>query len=225
MKTGNPKQAAILGVVAVAALGFLGSSLFSTFASGSTPTPVTAEENAKSPDANPKQPGSGDDKLPAIEPDESGSQNLGSDLPPKIEKTPFGKPETTKPSPQVIQDKQPSELPKSTRTGSQGERETVPLDPISGDHSGLPPANEMSTGGPDTPETADKPKPIMIRFEGFIDAGNPVAIIRIGDSQYTADQGEGLPYGIRVIAMTSEKLTLSIRGRRKSIWIGREVQL
>jgi hypothetical protein len=82
----------------------------------------------------------------------------------------------------------------------------------------------MTPGGGDD-VASDKPKPIMIRFEGYVDAGNPVAIIRIGESQFTADQGEGLSYGIRVLAITSEKLTLSIRGRQKSVWIGREVQL
>jgi len=225
VKTGNPKQAVILGIVAVGALGFLGSSLFSTFASGSTPTPAVVEEKSKSPDPADSTAKPADNKLPTNEPDDGGNEEFESDLPPKIEKTPFRKPDAKKPTAKVGEKKQPVSLRKPTRAGSQGEQEITPLDPTTGGHPELPPTNEMPAGGSDTPETSDKSKPIMIRFEGFIDAGNPVAIIRIGDSQYTADQGEGLPYGIRVIAMTSEKLTLSIRGRRKSVWIGREVQL
>ncbi|MEI7576645.1 MAG: hypothetical protein WCK51_07115 [Armatimonadota bacterium] len=223
MKTGNPKQAVILAVVAVGAIGFLGTSLFSTFASGSTPAPAPVEIKEKSPDPAVTTTKPSSEKLPATEPGES--EEIESDLPPKIDKTPFGKLEPKKPIATVGDKKPPASLPKAGRKGSQAERETTPLDPTSENHPGLPATGELPAGGGEAPENADTPKPIMIRFEGFVDAGNPVAIIRIGESQYTADQGEGLPYGIRVIAMTSEKLTLSIRGRRKSVWIGREVQL
>ena len=233
MKTGNPKQAAILGIVAVGAVGFLGSSLFSTFASGSTPSSAVQEtvkpaDPATQPAAEPGDDTPATIKLPANEPDDSGNNEFESDLPPKIKKTPFGKPGAKKPTNKATDKTQPQSLAKGGKKVSEGDPETRPIDPTWKENPGLPSTDEMPAGGigsdskdPDK----DQPKPIMIRFEGFIDAGHPVAIIRIGDSQYTADQGEGLPYGIRVIAMTSEKLTLSIRGRRKSVWIGREVQL
>ncbi len=223
MKTGNPKQAAILGIVAVGALGFLGSSLFSTFAAGSTP-PVQ-EVRA------PQEPAASTAKLPENEPGDNAAEGEGNEFPPKIENSPFkATAETAPPKPEVAPakpDRKPTSLkgrpPRASDSGEEGGLE--PTDPFGKGSPTLPPTEEMPPGGGDSPSKPDAPKPIMIKFEGYVDAGNPVAIIRIGESQYTADQGEGLPNGIRVIAITAEKLTLSIRGRQKSIWIGREVQL
>ena len=228
MKTGNPKQAAILGIVAVGAIGFLGSSIFSTFASGSTPAPTkeyVAEHEQKS-----AEPGSASvEKLPDTEPDDSRADIGEADLPPKIEKTPFRQPAQKKADGGSDEKGQVAPLAKVKRKGtnsSGSSEETLPVDPNGVTPPTLPGTDGMTPGGGDSSTSGkEPPKPVMIRFEGYVDAGNPVAIVRIGDSQYTADQGEGLPYGIRVIAITSEKLTLSIRGRRQSVWIGREVQL
>jgi hypothetical protein len=224
VKTGDPKQAVILGVVALGALGFLGSSLFSSFAGGSTPDPVANAQNSTQP-AEPNS-GSGQtspDKLPDREPLDIGDDAEDNGFPAKIEKTPFGKP-TVQQSGAVTNSKRLPQTGRQSEFGSKGEPDTAPIDPTSGDQGALPVVDGMAPGG-GSDVAPDKPKPIMIRFEGYVDAGNPVAIVRIGDSQFTADQGEGLPYGIRVLAITSEKLTLSIRGRQKSVWIGREVQL
>jgi hypothetical protein len=236
MKTGNPKQAAVLGVLAAGALCFLGSSIFSTFATGSTPEAVASNpriDNAvrpaevKAPEASAnadatEESGTASEKLPAVEPDVIDEQTKMVEAPPRISKTPFGKVKVV----QTV--KAPNKAGKSTKSresvGDQGfdDERVPPTNPFAGQGAGLPNAAEGST----EPKTkAEPPKTISIRFEGYVNAGNPVAIIRIGDSQYTADQGEGLPNGIRIIAITPEKLTLSIKGRQKSIWIGREVQL
>ena len=224
MKTGDPKQAVILGVVALGAVGFLGSTIFSSFAGGSTPAPV-AKTQSSTQVAEPSS-GSGKtspEKLPDREPLDIGDEAEDNGFPAKIEKTPFGKPTVKQPG-AVTNSKGLPQTGRQSEFGSKEERDTAPLDPTSGDQASLPVIDGMTPGGGGD-VASDKPKPIMIRFEGYVDAGNPVAIIRIGDSQFTADQGEGLPYGIRVLAVTSEKLTLSIRGRQKSGWIGREVQL
>ncbi|MDH4388503.1 MAG: hypothetical protein QE269_07240 [Fimbriimonas sp.] len=224
MKTGDPKQAAILGVVAIGTLGFLGSSLFSSFAGGSTPVPVANSQSSAQPAES--TPGSGatsPEKLPDREPLDIGDEAEDNGFPAKIEKTPFGKPTVKQPG-AVTNSKGLQKTGRQSEFGSKGEQDTAPLDPTSGDQASLPVIDGMTPGGGGD-VASNKPKPIMIRFEGYVDAGNPVAIIRIGESQFTADQGEGLPYGIRVLAITSEKLTLSIRGRQKSVWIGREVQL
>lgn len=232
MKTGDPKQAVLLGIVALGAVGFLGSTLFSTFASGSTASPAPAAQDAAKP-AEPatEQSAPTVQKLPENEPSDNDSELEGSELPPKIETTPFGKPAPVK-APKPKDGKKAPAPMGGKRTGSGADSGTPPFDPTAEKPEILPDSGEMPPGGLGAgadgaadPTDKGKAKPIMIRFEGYVDAGNPVAIVRIGNSQYTADQGEGLPYGIRVIAMTSEKLTLSIRGRRKSIWIGREVQL
>lgn len=228
MKTGDPKQAAILGVVAIGALGFLGSSLFSAFAGGSTPVPVANSQSSAQPaESNTGSGATSPEKLPDKEPLEIGDEADEIDFPPKIEKTPFSKPTLIESGADTSRKYQPARQPRTggqSELGSNRDRETAPLDPTSTDHTSLPGVDGL-TPGTSGDVAPDKPKPIMIRFEGYVDAGNPVAIVRIGDSQFTADQGEGLPYGIRVLAITSEKLTLSIRGRQKSVWIGREVQL
>ena len=239
MKTGNPKQAAVLGVLAAGALCFLGSSIFSTFATGSTPEAVASTpriDNAvrpaevKAPDASAnadaaEESGTASEKLPAVEPDVIDEQTKKVEAPPRISKTPFGKVkvvQTVKPPSQTTSLSKPKPNRGPGGDDSFDDERVPPTNPFAGQGTGLPNAAEGST----EPKTkAEPPKTISIRFEGYVNAGNPVAIIRIGDSQYTADQGEGLPNGIRIIAITPEKLTLSIKGRQKSIWIGREVQL
>jgi hypothetical protein len=239
MKTGNPKQAVVLGVLAAGALCFLGSTIFSTFATGSTPEPAAnnpridhaiREPEAKVAEAPvnveaAEESGAASEKLPVVTPDVINEQTKTVEAPPRISKTPFGKGkvvQTVKPPSQTTSSSKPKPNRGPGGDDSFDDERVPPTNPFAGQGTGLPNAAEGST----EPKTkAEPPKTISIRFEGYVNAGNPVAIIRIGDSQYTADQGEGLPNGIRIIAITPEKLTLSIKGRQKSIWIGREVQL
>lgn len=226
MKVGDKKQAVILGVVAVGALLFLGNTILTSFGSASTPPQV--DTAARAPE-NP--PASAVGKLPETEPSEAGSEPMDSGQPDRIEKTPFAPPSTPAPKRATVSEKSShteqasgdGKLPKLP--GDTGE--TVPVNPMdrSQDAGALDDARRGPIDDSNPSAEPEKPKPITVKFEGYVDAGNPVAIIRIGESQYTADQGEGLPHGIRVIAITAEKLTLSVRGRLKSVWIGREVQL
>jgi len=104
-----------------------------------------------------------------------------------------------------------------------------PADPfeqhIDGNTGTLP--NAEGTGKTEqktvVPETVKK-DPVTMRFDGYVNAGNPMAILTFKGISYTVSVGEILPDGLKVVTISSEKITVSKGKSIKTILVGREIE-
>lgn len=221
MKIGNQKQAIALGVVAVGSLGFLGNSIFSSFGGGS-PAPSVEEVKEEKPKPTP---------LPENEPngDAPANSNDVQIAPAVFERNYFGAERTKVTTNAPVKPKAATRKPEPSEQ-NEGKSEFEHLGTFNPAGPSLPDANsgeKPPTSGDSAEATKATPKleVVTLKYEGFVDAGNPVAILAIGENRFTVDQGDRLPSGVRVLAITPEKLTLSIKGRNRTLWLGKEINL
>ncbi len=225
MKIGNQKQAIALGVVAVGSLGFLGNSIFSSFGGGSpAPSVEEVKEEKPKPTALPENEPNGGAAAEA-----PANSNDVQIAPAVFERNYFGAERTKVTTKAPVKPKAATRKPEPSNQND-GKSEFENLGTFNPSGPSLPDASsgeKPPTSGDSAEATKATPKPevVTLKYEGFVDAGNPVAILAIGENRFTVDQGDRLPSGVRVLAITSEKLTLSIKGRNRTLWLGKEINL
>jgi hypothetical protein len=261
MKTGDPKQAAILGIVAVGAIGFLGKTLFGSFAGGGNVKPVAVAVREGKPEdrtAERADAGNNQDQKPSNSTSESvtkrkdkeGTESNSSSL--SLSRDAFAVPTNAKRDPvssdPVSDAKRVAEAAaeraktSSTATDQPDPRLSSRGFPPGGfpgfrnRGSELPPADPNNPPSFNSNESSDlnrtkdkkitKPeKALEVRYEGFVNAGNPVAVIRVGEQTFNVELNDALLDGIRVVQISDEKVVLMVRGKSRTAWLGRTVNL
>jgi hypothetical protein len=222
MKTGNKTQAIVLGVVATGAIGFLGRTLLSSFSGSQGPAsrPASADRVASDKEqlaplvSSSREPRSTSIVIPAVLKNDAFSNPLLA-----TKKTDSSQPET----------------PKSISKGN-GES-VVPIQPSESEFT-LPPnvepdvkpkqntPDENSKTNRTHSESKEKAEvKLKVLYQGFIDAGNPVAILSVNGVSTNIELNSALGSDIKVIFISSEKVTLRFRSKSVSVAIGKEVQL
>lgn len=248
MKIGDQKQAIALGVVAVGALGFLGKTAIGMF-SGSAPRPLVVKElrgsaSADNPDptdskatTEPKTDEQTETKTSEATPIEA----TANDATPKLEPAPkatatiqvplrdaFAKfpTQAKKDSPPVSQPK-PIHIPKETMTQTSSTDEggdVMPKSPFTGDISG--PGSKLPNAQPsDGMQSPVKKEPIKLRFDGFIDAGKPMAVITFKDSTFNVAIGDFIDTDVVIKSITGQRIIVRVGPMLKTIFVGREIEL
>lgn len=235
MKLGDQKQAIALGVVALFAIGFLAKTAFGAFG-GQGSKPIVVQELRGGPARS--QPVASATNSPATPPtqnepvkapEKNAAPNLAvRDAFAKFATQTDGKPKAAmRPVPNQGFWPQESQVSNSDR----GPETVPPANPMANAIGNDPPTGaETSVTGKDSPKggssqtSVEKKDPITVRFDGYVNAGTPMAVLTYKGASYTVTVGEVLSDGVKVLGFTSEKITLSKGKSVKTIFVGRETE-
>lgn len=216
MKTGDPKQAVVLGVVAFLAIGFVGSTAFKAIKQNSFSAPIEVKELRPEGETTPH-----------VE-DQQENASVSASTPVDDIFADAFTPNNTKKPIQIIKEPRPTE-PKPTETrptdpaGSQtnSSQETIPpWPPMSGEIEGGKVPTKSSK-----PATKPEKKGHSLRYIGFIESGSRCAIVSIDGLQTTVSEGDELWDGAKISSITSEFIKLKSGRATNSVGIGREKKL
>ncbi|HLP00032.1 MAG TPA: hypothetical protein VK171_15665 [Fimbriimonas sp.] len=205
MKTGDPKQVAALGVVALLAVGYVGSTAFKTIQQNSYSGPVIVEDLGKdgvvATDGTAK---------PMTAP--SGVADVFADsfeAPPKpeepIQVIEAGSLDTTAPIvPTIFQAPMPDPMQGTTE----------PAEP------------EVKTEKPEKPKPPKvEKKTTAVVYMGFIESSSSSAILSVNGATHTVSEGDPIGNGFVVKSISSETITVKSATATYSISIGKEKQI
>jgi hypothetical protein len=205
VKIGDPKQVAGLGIVALIAIGYVGSTAFKTIKQNSFSGPVIVEEL-------------GSDGTVVTD------REANSSIPPQsttadVFADSFTPSATHDETPNVVTtgpiDTQPPTLPISFPV--------VPIEPL----PGLPEAGEPETKPEKSPAAPVKapPKTKLIQYVGFVESSTTTAILTVDGSSHTVGVGDSLGDGFVVKSISADTITVRSKTATHSISIGKEKQL
>lgn len=240
MKIGDQKQAMGLGLVAVIAIGFLAKTALGSFAGKTTNKPIEVKdlrggpapaEKSTSVTSSPGPTGTNPPvKTPSTpvtmgatpDPKQAINSNLSvRDAFAKFATRPSGPPKglSNSGTPQTNWREEYS------TTGSKIEGEVSPANVNAGLED--PRNKEAGAGKPknEVPPTLPKKDPIILRFDGYVNAGSPMAVLTYKGATYTVAVGDVLPDGLKVESITNEKIKLSKGKDIKTILVGRESEI
>lgn len=237
MKTGDPKQAIILAVVAIGAIGFLIKTSVSSFGGKISNAPMVVKDlKGNDPDVptEPSKPTS-----PKV------ATKANEDQPVKSEETPNF--ETSRSTISPIRDafispaslNQIQRMPGNVqnperiiRNGGDSE-EIPPKDPGEFEHSGPLPRQKAGSGNSSEPSQSEGdakdpvngPKGHTIRLSGFVKIGKSTAIFDLDGSTLSVAIGEVVESGYVLQSVSEDKAVLQ-RGKNTIVLhIGREVEI
>ena len=224
MRVGDKKQAIGLGLAALIAVGMLGKTAFGSFAASNSDQPLVVKEVGTR--SSPSGPSS--DRAPVRE-----ATAEAAKIPAATEKdnaTVIKRDAFEKPS-----------MPVRTKTFDEGtlknghrqEGQITPRNPGDESISPTPLGGNHSQGAPDNPgglpdPTKDKPAPkreFMLRFDGFVEAGSPMAVLSLNGKSFSISVGDVIGNGYTVESISSQKVTIRKQKKTKTIFIGKETQL
>lgn len=218
MKTGNKTQAILLGVVATGAIGFLGKTLLSSFggSQGAASRPVIAErastkkQEVATQVSTSRESRSSNIVIPAVLKNDAFSSPLLA-----TKKINSSQPEAPKGNREGVEPIQPSEseftLPPNVEPDVKPKQNTP---------------DENSEINRTLSESKEKAEvKLKVLYQGFIDAGYPVAVLSVNGVSTNVELNSALGTDIKVIFISSEKITLRFRSKSVSVTIGKEVQL
>lgn len=204
MKTGDPKQVVALGVVALLAVGFVGSTAIKTVKQNSFSGPVVVEEVGN--DGTVVTDGS--DRSPS--PTQNAMNDVFADsfVPAKEPEAPLNLIQTG-----AIDTEAPT-IPKATQEHFPG-----PLPGVT-----EPAEPEVKTVKPDPEPVKPKKKTIAILYMGFVESGssNPSAIISVNGANLTVVEGDSIGKGLHVKSISSNTITVKGATETFSISLGKE---
>lgn len=227
MKVGDSRQAILLGVVAVAAIGFLIKTAVGSFMGKVSNAPMVVKD-LRGGDA-PKEAATSPSK--DVSPQESIPAPTQA-----IDSHPTS-------GPYFIRDafaKIPPKEPAGTATNHVF---TSPVDPreYTNDDVGdgkptLPDAQPQAQGmagsiGGSSPDSMSKTQEapqkesLTIRFDGFVDAGSPMAVLTYKGATYTVSPGDPVADGIVVEMIWSDKVLLRKDKKTIRVLVGKEVEI
>jgi hypothetical protein len=227
MKLGDKKQAIGLGVGAFIAIGMLAKTAFATFAKtgsddrvvvrdiGGAPTPINDTEKAS------------DRSQPITEPTKNQqSEEYSKSIRRDAFEVPFV-PAKTKPF--------ESGMRRQAAINRETTQETGSIPPASvdigknPDLSGTVPSGggaRLGDQGPDKTKVAPKKSAdIFIRYDGFVEAGSPMAVVSINGKSLSVEVGSSLSHEIEIDTITNKKITLHKGNLKKTIYIGKETKI
>ena len=236
MRVGDHKKAAVLGVVAIIALGFVGKTALGAFSGHGSNQPLKVINQGgpiqgSEPTTAPA-PVDSTEKTPNSAPNQSSAMPTNPGL---IVRDAFTKPESQKPV--KTSQFETAQRSKSCETYS----ESTPANPFDPGIAGnLPPGDSKpdpksipgtddQSKGPKTEATKDietkKSKPsVVVKFEGFVDAGSPMGIISIQGSSFSVRVGEVVDGGYKILSISNDKIKIQKGQFTKTISIGKETQ-
>ena len=228
MKVGDSRQAILLGAVAVAAIGFLIKTAVGSFMGKVSNAPMVVKDlrGGEAP------------KDATLTPSKDESPQQASPAPTSmIESHPTG-------GPYYIRDAFAKIPPKGTATGQSGaasnRKMPSPMDPreYTFDDGGdskpsLPNAQSQTQGmvgsisekSPGVEANAPQKESLMVRFDGFVDAGSPMAILTYKGATYTVSKGDPVADGMVVEMIWSDKILLRKDKKTIRVLVGREVEI
>jgi hypothetical protein len=234
MKVGDKKQAIGLGIVAVGAIGFLGNSIVGAFGGSSNPTPSPAKPAPEQKKVVTSKETNSDSSTAdlSITKGDSSSDTKTSELPAEGEiflyRDSFVAAKSQPLRPNVERKKKGRSLPG-------GSPAVQPLDPFSGSGDAPPPMNGKlpNVSDPDEitgkdrrlkPEEAKPKEQLEVRYEGFVEAHSRMAIVSVNGAQITADEGDALSSGVRLLKIEEDRILVIVKSTRKTIWLGKGVK-
>lgn len=231
MKTGNPKQAIGLGVVALIAIGILGKTAFGAFGGENASRPLVVQElrgpETGLPAKSAPSPTVGTNVSTSKTDANTNTEYQG---PTYVVRDAFAKPPMRT---QSFPGTDRGDLQGKGPNFSQFNNEAIPpVDPDFLPHTDPPVDTKANKEGPknDT-KKPEQPKEnpvaqikVKIRFDGFVDAGSPTAIVSIDGKNFNIGIGEILLNGYKVSAISSDKITVQKNKETKTIYIGRETE-
>lgn len=237
MKTGDPKQAIILAVVAIGAIGFLIKTSVSSFGGKISNAPMVVKDLKGGDSDAPADPAKANTAKVATKANE--------DQPAKSDETPTF--ETSRSTISPIRDafitpanlNQIQRMPgnvqnpeRITHTGNDSD-EVPPKDPGEFERSGPLPkqkpgtgnSSEPSQGEGDAKDQANGSKGHTIRLSGFVKIGKSTAIFDLDGSTLSVAIGEAVESGYLLQSVSEDKAVLQ-RGKNTIVLhMGREVEI
>lgn len=223
MRVGDKKQAIGLGLAALIAVGMLGKTAFGSFAASNSDQPMVVKEiGARSAPSNPSS-----DRIPdrQLNPEALKAQTrVEKENSTVIKRDAFEKPSIT------VRTKAFDEgaLIKGRRSNGQ----ISPKDPNAESMSPLggtlpiPGVGDKPVEGPDAKKDKPVPKPeFTLRFDGFVDAGSPMAVLSLNGKSFSTSVGDVIGTGYTVESISSQKITIRKQNKTKTILIGKETEL
>lgn len=231
MKTGNPKQAIGLGVVALIAIGILGKTAFGAFGGENASRPLVVQELRGTETGLPAK----SEPSPTVGTNVSTSKtdaNTSTEYqgPTYIVRDAFAKPPMrTQSFPGTGREDMLYKGPNSPTFNN----DTIPpVDPDFPVPTDPPVDTKVNKEGPkNESKKPEQPKEnpvaqikVKIRFDGFVDAGSPAAIVSIDGKNFNIGIGEILFNGYKVSEISNDKITVQKNKETKTIYIGRETE-
>jgi hypothetical protein len=235
MKVGDKKQAIALGIAALFALGMLGKTALGSLSKGGGNQPLVVKEvggPAGKPDSS-----SQDQHPPASEPaSRSSGDQVQVDNSTPIKRDAFNKPfvpEKTKPFEQANQP--PKIGGESYSKTDENEPATVggvvdgtASDPGTGMDPPLPKGEiDPNKVGESKPKQSPLPKVEVpsARYDGFVEAGSPMAVISFKGKHFSVNVGDSLGLGYTVESISGQKIRIRKGKVVKTILIGQETKI
>lgn len=205
MKASDPKQVAVLSVVAVGAIGFLGYTLFG---GGKPSKPMRLVREAEA-----ETPGGTADKLPA--------EMVGDPFfHPKLVK--LEEEASTKPVEHPAGQTEPSKSASPNVPRLPPMQGTLPVSPFGVRYTVAPPQPAEDTGTNRKEERAG----LRIALTAIVKVDQSMALLSLGgkDTQ-TFRVGQTLGEDIRLVAIGEDSITVATKGGKRRIRIGEEAEL
>jgi len=234
MKVGDKKQAIGLGIGAFIALGMLGKTAFGTLAKGGSNQPLVIKEAGGAPVRADAQ--AQDQHLPAPVP-ASGNSNdqIQVDNSTPIKRDAFEKPFVPEKTKSFETSKQPPKITGESysRTNENPTAEVTGVvdgaDNNSGTNSDPLPKGEIDPNKVDESKPKQNPLPKVdfptARYDGFVEAGSPMAVVTFKGKSFSVNVGDSLGLGYTVESISGQKIRIRKGKVVKTILIGQETKI
>ncbi len=236
MKVGDSRQAIILGVVAISAIGFMLKTLSDQFTSKISNAPMVVKDLRGGP--APTAGRTSEDPRP-----EGDSAAKSEVVAAKTEETSsFALPDTAGKVIPAMHDPFATVQSKTRAIVKNASQETITTDPEPMDpgYKGpivggtLPKGKPEGFGTGDSKQAGDpgQAKPegpakgtSKLRLTGCVDAGRLTAIFEMGGQTINASVGDAVEFGFTVETITDDQVVLRKGKQRLKIFVGREVEI
>ena len=234
MKVGDKKQAIGLGIGAFIALGMLGKTAFGTLAKGGSNQPLVIKEAGGAPVKADAQ--AQDLHLPAPAP-ASGNSNdqIQVDNSTPIKRDAFEKPFVPEKTKSFETSKQP---PKITGESYSKPDENPPADVSvgadgtsnnSGSSTNSLPKGDIDPNKVEESKAKQNPLPKVevptARYDGYVEAGSPMAVITFKGKSFSVNVGDSLGLGYTIESISGQKIRIRKGKVVKTILMGQETKI